>query len=90
MGTFITTFVRAWIGSEEYHEAWYKRSRTWSFPIRFWGRLTMAAAGLCFFLWQQITSSPHGRGQICLLLWCSPLLCRRPQARASTSCTNGR
>ena len=62
MGTFITTFVRAWIGSEEYHEAWYKRSRTWSFPIRFWGRLTIAAAGLCFFLWQQITSSPHGWG----------------------------
>jgi len=62
MGTFITTFVRAWIGSEEYHEAWYKRSRTWSFPIRFWGRLTIAAAGLCFFLWQQITYSPHGWG----------------------------
>jgi hypothetical protein len=62
MGTFITAFVRAWIGSEEYHEAWYKRSRTWSFPIRFWGRLTLAAAGLCFFLWQQITYFPHGWG----------------------------
>ena len=60
MGTFITAFVRAWIGSEEYHEAWDKRSRTWSFPIRFWGRLTFAGAGLCFFLWQQITSSPGG------------------------------
>ena len=60
MGTFITAFVRAWIGSEEYHEAWYKRSRTWSFPIRFWGRLTIAAAGLCFFLWQHITYAPHG------------------------------
>jgi hypothetical protein len=62
MGAFITVFVRAWIGSEEYHEAWYKRSRTWSFPIRFWGRLTLAAAGLCFFLWQQITYSIHGWG----------------------------
>jgi len=62
MGTFITVFVRTWIGSEEYHEAWYKRSRTWSFPIRFWGRLTIAAAGLCFFLWQQITYAPHGWG----------------------------
>ena len=62
MGTFITAFVRAWIGSEEYHEAWYKRSRTWSSPIRFWGRLTIAAAGLCFFLWQQITYSPHPWG----------------------------
>jgi hypothetical protein len=60
MDTFITAFIRAWIGSTEYHEAWYKRSRTWSFPIRFWGRLTIAAAGLCFFLWQQITHSPQG------------------------------
>jgi len=57
MGTFISSFVRAWIGSEEYHEAWHKRSRTWSFPIRFWGRTIIAAAGLCFFLWQQIIHS---------------------------------
>src|SRR5262249_11483996 len=26
-------------------------------------RLTIAGAGLCFFLWQQITYSPHGWGE---------------------------
>jgi hypothetical protein len=55
MGIFSLSFLRAWFGSEEYHEARHKRARTWSFPIRFWGRLIIAALGLCFFLWQQIT-----------------------------------
>ncbi len=55
MGTFFLSFLQAWFGSEEYHEAWHKRARTRSFLIRFWGRLIIAALGLCFFLWQQIT-----------------------------------
>jgi hypothetical protein len=55
MGTFFFYFLPACFGSEEYHEAWHKRARTWSFPMRFWGRLIIAALGLCFFLWQQIT-----------------------------------
>jgi hypothetical protein len=48
-----TSFLWAWFGQEEYHEAWHRRSRTWSFPYRFWGRITLASVGLCFFLWQQ-------------------------------------
>jgi len=48
-----TSFLQAWFGEEEYHEAWHTRSRNWSFLLRFWGRLTLASAGLCFFLWQQ-------------------------------------
>jgi hypothetical protein len=48
-----TSFLRAWFGEEEYQKAWHTRSRTWSFLLRFWGRLALASAGLCFFLWQQ-------------------------------------
>jgi hypothetical protein len=55
MGTFFLHFLPAYFGSEEYHEAWHRRARMWSFPVRFWGRLIIAALGLCFFLWQQIT-----------------------------------
>ena len=48
-------FLRAWVGEEEYREARLPRSRTRSYFLRFWGRLTLALAGLGFFLWQQIT-----------------------------------
>src|SRR6266699_5099706 len=51
--TVLTSLLRAWFGEEEYHDAWHKRSRTRSFSFRFWGRLMVASAGLCFFIWQQ-------------------------------------
>ena len=47
--------LRSWFGEEEYHDAWHKQLRTTGFYIRFWGRLVIAAAGLCFFAWQQIS-----------------------------------
>jgi len=50
----LIAFLRAWVGEEEYREAWHARSRTRSFPLRFWGRLALASAGLCFFLWPHI------------------------------------
>lgn len=59
---FLTSFLRAWFGGEEYHDAWHKQSRTWSFPLRFWGRLIIASAGLCFFMWQQIIEPSQGWG----------------------------
>ena len=52
--TLFTSFLRAWVGGEEYHDAWHNQSRTRSFLLKFWGRLIIAAAGLCFFLWQQL------------------------------------
>lgn len=59
MGTFITYFLRAWVGSSEYHEARHQPSQTWSFPLRFWGRLLIAVLGLCIFLWQQLAAPPN-------------------------------
>jgi len=52
--TVFISFLRAWFGEEEYQDAWHKRSQTWSFLPSFWGRLLLASAGLCFFLWQQL------------------------------------
>lgn len=51
----VTSLLQAWFGLEEYHESWHKQSRNWSWLFRFWGRLTLASVGLCFFLWQQFT-----------------------------------
>lgn len=50
----LPSFLQAWFGENEYHEFWHTRSRNWNFLLRFWGRLTLASVGLCFFLWQQI------------------------------------
>ena len=50
----VTSLLQVWFGVEEYHEIWYQHSRNWSLLFRFWGRLTLASVGLCFFLWQQI------------------------------------
>ncbi len=50
----VTSLLQAWFGVEEYQEVWYQYSRNWSLLFRFWGRLILAAVGLCFFLWQQI------------------------------------
>jgi len=58
MGTFLTYFLRAWIGIREYQEASHIRPQTSTFTLRFWGRLLIAAAGFCFFLWQQIVEPP--------------------------------
>jgi hypothetical protein len=68
MGTSITYFLRAWVGSREYHEARHQPTRTWSFPLRFWGRLLIAALGLCFFLWQQLAAPPFWSGTFATLL----------------------
>lgn len=52
--TTLTSLLQAWFGEEEYYAVWHKQLRTWSFAFRFWGRLTLSFAGLCFFIWQQI------------------------------------
>jgi hypothetical protein len=70
MGTFITYFLRTWVGSSEYHEARHQPTRTWSFPLRFWGRLLIAVLGLCFFLWQQLTAPPFWSETFATLLLC--------------------
>ncbi len=58
MGKMLTYFFRAWFGVREYQEAAHPRLQTSSFTLRFWGRLLIAAIGVCFFLWQQIVEPP--------------------------------
>ena len=60
--TTLTSLLRAWFGVEEYLEVWHKQARTWSFAFRFWGRLILSFAGLCFFVWQQIIEPSQGWG----------------------------
>jgi cation transport ATPase len=62
MMTSLTSFLRAWVGEEEYHDAWHKQAQNRSFPLSFWGRLIIAAAGLCFFMWQQTIEPSHWWG----------------------------
>jgi uncharacterized membrane protein YkvI len=58
----LASFLRAWIGSQEYYEVWHKQARTWSFPMRFWGRIVIALTGAGFFAWQQVTQFAQGSG----------------------------
>jgi len=58
MGTVFIYFLRAWIGIGEYQEVIHARPQTSTFTLRFWGRLFIAAAGVCFFLWQQVVEPP--------------------------------
>src|SRR6266568_2657828 len=58
MGTFLPSFLQAWIGTREYQEASHLRLHTSTFLLRFWGRLLIATVGLCFFLWQQLVEPP--------------------------------
>jgi len=62
MRTFLTYFLRAWIGIREYQEFIHAIAQTATFTLRFWGRLLIAAAGVCFFLWQQIVEPPTWLG----------------------------
>jgi hypothetical protein len=58
MGTFLRYFLPAWIGIGEYQEVTHARPQTSTLTLRFYGRLFIAAAGFCFFLWQQLVEPP--------------------------------